>query len=461
MKKNSLQYLLLLISIACYILFGYFTEREQFYQFIGFYSVAFIAFILFYNAQKEKISFSSILSLSVVLRLLLLFSIPDLSNDFYRFIWDGRLINLGFNPYLSLPNEFINTDNFLLLGKDANELYSGQGNLSIGNYTCYPPINQFFFYIAAFISPQSIFGSIIILRIFMILADVGTIFIGRKILRKLNLPVSNIILFALNPLIILELTGNLHFEGITIFFLMLAIYSLFNAKIIKSAVWIAFSISVKLIPLIFIPLFLKKLGQLNLIRYLIYSGVVSILLFLPFLSSGLIDNFMSSIDLYFRKFEFNASFYYIIRWIGFELKGWNIIQKVGPILGLAIFIIVLLFAIIPKNQNPQRLMVSMLFTITIYYLLSTTVHPWYIAIPLVISVFTQYRFVVVWSLVVMLSYSAYGNEVFQENYWLIFIEYSVVFNFLIFELYKSNFSHKFLAKFLDKIKRTSYSTQLD
>ncbi len=325
------------------------------------------------------------------------------------------------------------------MGKDVNELYSGQGTLSPENYTCYPPLNQFFFFIAAFLSPQSIFGSIIILRIFMILADVGTIFIGRKILKKLNLPESNILLFALNPFIIIELTGNLHFEGITIFFLILAIYYLINDKFMKSAVWMAFSISVKLIPLIFIPLFLKKLGQFNLLKYFIISGIVSILLFIPFLSSGLIENFMSSIDLYFRKFEFNASFYYIIRWIGFELKGWNIIQKVGPLLGLTVFVIVMLFAMIPKNQIPRRLMVSMLFSISTYYFLSTTVHPWYIAIPLIISVFTQYRFVLVWSFVVMLSYSTYGNDIFQENYWFILFEYIAIFGFLIFELFKSGF----------------------
>jgi len=436
LKKNTLKYALLLISTVVYILIGYFTKREQFYQFFGLYAIVFAAFLFFYYSQKEKIKFSSILNISIILRLILLISIPNLSNDFNRFIWDGRLINLGLNPYLSFPNEFINTDNFLLLGKDAQELYTGQGNLSIGNYTCYPPLNQFFFFIAALISPQSIYGSVIILRIFMILADVGTIIIGRKILRKLSLPESNIMLFALNPFLIIELTGNLHFEGVTIFFLMLAIYFLLNDKFQKSAIWMAISILVKLIPLIFIPLFLKKQGQINTLKYFMITGIISILLFIPFLSSGLIENFMSSIDLYFRKFEFNASFYYIIRWIGFEFKGWNIIQKVGPLLGLTVFIIVLLLSIIRRNDNPRILMVSMLFTISIYYFLSTTVHPWYIAIPLIISVFTKYRFAVVWSFIVMLSYSAYGNDAFQENYWLIFIEYLVVFSFLIFEILK-------------------------
>lgn len=436
MKRNSLKYTLLLISVIVYIIIGYFTKREQFYQLFGLYAVVFSAFLYFYFSQKERISFSEILKISILLRLTLLFCIPNLSNDFYRFIWDGRLMNLGLNPYLSLPIEIIQSKEAVLLGEDVSELYSGQGSLSPGNYTCYPPLNQFFFFVTTLLTPQSIFGSIIFLRIIMILADVGTIIISKKILKKLDLPASNIILFALNPFVIIELTGNLHFEGVTIFFLVLAIYFLLNDKLYKSALWLAFSISIKLIPLIFIPLFLKKLGQANIFKYLIFTGIFSILLFIPFLSSGLIENFMSSIDLYFRKFEFNSSFYYVIRWIGFELQGWNIIEKVGPLLGLAVFIIVLLMSILRQNEKSRILMVSMLFAISIFYFLSTTVHPWYIVIPLIISVFTQYRFVVVWSLVVMLSYSAYGHESFQENYWLILVEYVVVFGFLIFELLK-------------------------
>lgn len=441
MKNKTLKYALLLISVVGYILIGYFTKRDEFYQFFGLYTIVFAAFLFFYYSQKDNFKFSSILNISILLRLILLFIIPNLSNDFYRFIWDGRLINLGLNPYLSLPNEIIHTADAQLLGRDVNELYSGQGTLSPGNYTCYPPLNQLFFFIATFLSPQSIYGSVIVLRLFMILADVGTILFGRKILQKLNLPESNIILFALNPFIIIELTGNLHFEGVTIFFLVLSIYFLINDRFQKSAFWMAFSISIKLIPLIFIPLFLKKLGQINTLKYLLITGVISILLFIPFLSSGLIENFISSIDLYFRKFEFNGSFYYIIRWIGFELKGWNIIQKVGPLLGLSVFMIVLLLSIIRRNEKPHILMVSMLFAISIYYFLSTTVHPWYIAIPLIISVFTQFRFVVVWSLVVMLSYSAYSNETFQENYWLIMVEYFVVFGFLMYELINSRYQY--------------------
>lgn len=271
----------------------------------------------------------------------------------------------------------------------------------------------------------------------MILADIGTIHFGRKILRKLNLPQSNILLYALNPFIIIELTVNLHFEGITIFFLIIAIFFILKNNLLKSAIWLSLSISIKLIPLIILPVFLRKLGQRGILKYSLIVLLITVILFLPFLSPELITNFISSIYLYFRKFEFNASIYYIIRWIGYQTIGWNIIEKVGPLLGLTVFFIVIMLSIIRKNELPKRMMETMLFAVVIYYFLSTTVHPWYIAVPLILSVFTRYRFMIVWSFTIMLSYFAYGNDSFQENYWLVFIEYTAVIGFLIFEVFKS------------------------
>jgi alpha-1,6-mannosyltransferase len=63
------------------------------------------------------------------------------------------------------------------------------------------------------------------------------------------------------------------------------------------------------------------------------------------------------------------------------------------------------------------------------------VHPWYLAIPLILSVFTNYKYVLIWSFTIILSYVAYSNEQFQENLWLVAIEYSLVFLMLGWELF--------------------------
>ncbi len=433
-KQNKINYAFLAVSVPGYFVFAYFTVREDFVRMISLYAVLFAAFMFYYQKVKNETDLGFSLKIAFVLRLVFLFALPALSNDFYRFIWDGRMSVLGINPYLVLPKDFVGTVDMARVGSDAAELLKGQGIISPGNYTCYPPVNQFVFLLPAFLFPGNILGSVILMRIILILSDLGTVVYGRKILQRLDLPQSNILLYALNPFIIVEMTGNLHFEGLTVFFLVFSIYLLLKEKQKLSAVMLALSASVKLIPLLFLPLFMKKLGQWNSIKYYLIVCMVSILLFLPFLSMDLVENFMSSIDLYFRKFEFNAGFYYLFREIGFHLKGWNIIQKLGPILGLASLIVILLLTFVPKNERPRQMMVSMLMAISVYYFLSTTVHPWYIALPLIISVFTQYRFVVLWSLLVMLSYYAYGNSEFRESMWLVGGEYALLYGFLGYEL---------------------------
>ncbi|MEZ5083664.1 MAG: hypothetical protein R2750_09460 [Bacteroidales bacterium] len=436
--KKSIIYMISSLLAICLVWVSYFVEREQFIFFFILYFFSFAAFLVLYQSFRKNDSLKFGIQLSLILRVLLLFVIPNLSNDFYRFIWDGRMSVLGFNPFTVLPNDFIGTENMAMVGKDAQKLYDGQGSLSPGNYTCYPPVNQVFFIIPAFLFPQNIFFSIVLMRLMIIGAEIGTIHFGRKILRKLNLPESNILLYALNPFVIIELTGNLHFEAVTVFFLVVAVYYLLSEKWLPSALFMTLSVSVKLIPLIFLPVFLKRLGQNRTLKYSLFVILGSIILFLPFFSQELGSNFMSSIDLYFRKFEFNASIYYIIRWIGYQTHGWNIIQKAGPLLGIVVFVVVLLLSIIPKNQNPKQLMVSMLFAVSIYYFFSTTVHPWYLAVPLILSVFTRYRFMIVWSLLVMLSYNAYQFDDFQENLWFNMVEYGLVFGFLIGEALSKN-----------------------
>ncbi|MCB1080271.1 MAG: DUF2029 domain-containing protein, partial [Chlamydiia bacterium] len=69
----------------------------------------------------------------------------------------------------------------------------------------------------------------------------------------------------------IELTGNLHFEAFVVFFLLLALYLLVHAKVWQAGVAFAFSIASKLLPAIFLPLFLIRLG---LKRSLIFYGSV-------------------------------------------------------------------------------------------------------------------------------------------------------------------------------------------
>lgn len=429
-SNNKSSYLLTILSIITYLSFGYFTQRTGFYYVFFQYCILFFCFLGLYKFEKNNLKFLKVISFSF--RLILLFSIPNLSNDFYRFIWDGRMIWQGLNPYLSLPEVWVSTQPNIIA--NAEELYKGMGSMNGSNYTCYPPINQLGFLIPAMLFSKHILGSTIVMRIILILADLGTLFYGQKLLDRLNLSRSNIYLYILNPFIILELTGNLHFEGLMIFFLLGSVYYITVRYWKCSAMFLALSICVKAIPLLFLPLFFRQLS----FKQFIYFGCITlgtiIMLFTPFVSSELIDNFMQSINLYFQNFEFNASIYYVIREIGYQNVGYNIIQTVGKITPIVIILFVGILALLKQNKNIKFLLHSLLFSISFYYFLSTTIHPWYIALPLIISVFTpHFKYPLVWSFMMILSYSAYITPEYHENLWLVAVEYIVVYGVMIWD----------------------------
>ena len=434
--------LLILGSTILYFIFAYFLERTEFNKLIFLW---FTLFGCFYLLIKSKtIQTSTLIGLVILFRLIFLFSIPNLSQDFYRFIWDGRMILEGFNPYLSLPESFIQQGTQPI--SEAYNLYSGMGEMNGSHYTNYPPINQLCFLIAALFASKSVFGSIIGLRTIIILADIGILYFGKKLLERLNLPVKNIFWYALNPFIIIEMTGNLHFEPVMLFFLIWSFYKLHQQKWTFAAILLACSVSVKLIPLLFLPLFyqwfVKKeknwfsgIKKLSLF-YAITLGTI-IILFLPFYSSEFIENYANSVGLWFRNFEFNASFYYIFREIGYLFRGYNEIAVIGKITPIITIVFLLIITFFRKNKSMPQLITALLFGLCFYYFTATTVHPWYLATPLILSVFTKYRFPIIWTIVIIFSYQAYANTPWKENLWFVAFEYLVLFGFLFFELRKS------------------------
>ncbi|MCG2430734.1 mannosyltransferase [Aequorivita xiaoshiensis] len=440
-KTYKIPILVALVSIVLYLGFAYILKRSEFVKLISLYAALYITSYLFIEKYYSRNSrnFRFLTSIGIVFRLALIVSIPNLSQDFYRFLWDGRLLIQGFSPYLFTP---ATSSTFDVTIAQSQKLIEGMGSLNASHFSNYPPVNQLFFAIAALFAGKSILGSVIVLRMVIILADVGILYFGKKVLEQLNLPVKNIFWYFLSPFIIIELTGNLHFEGVMLFFFVWALYLLFKRKWLWAAVLIGLSISVKLLPLLLLPLFFRwfsskeasaALNLTSLLKFYSIIGVTILITFLPFFSSEFIQNFAVTIGLWFQNFEFNASVYYIIRWIGFQVVGWNIIGTVGKILPMIVVLFILGLSFLKKNRTPQQLITSMLFAVSFYFLLSTTVHPWYIATPLILSVFTNYKFPIVWSFVVVLSYSAYGKEGFDENLWLVALEYFIVIGIAAWE----------------------------
>ncbi|MFN7099998.1 MAG: polyprenol phosphomannose-dependent alpha 1,6 mannosyltransferase MptB [Flavobacterium sp.] len=422
------QYVLILATAVAYIALGYYVPRSEFFSLLGFYSMAFVSFI--FLLKKQSSNTTALFNIGILFRLLFFFGIPFWSQDFYRFIWDGNLILNGFNPYLNTPNEIIDTTTIF----NAKELYQNMGSLSAKHYSNYPPLNQLFFAIASWVGGSSIFVTVLGLKTILLFADIGIYHIGKKVLLLLNQDPNKIFFYFLNPLVIIELTANCHFEGVMLFFFLAGIYFFWQNKHLLAAIFISLSIIAKLLPLLLLPFFYQKLGfKKSFVFYSIILGL-SILSFTPFLSEELIANYTKTIGLWFTNFEFNASIYYVIREIGFYYKGYNIIGSVGKITPIVTILVVLFFALVRKNKNLNDFFPNSLVALAIYFFISTTVHPWYAINLILLAVFTNYKFTLIWSYLIVLSYFAYSQTPFKENFILLLIEYGIVFLALIFDL---------------------------
>ncbi|MBC7493773.1 MAG: polyprenol phosphomannose-dependent alpha 1,6 mannosyltransferase MptB, partial [Flavobacterium sp.] len=346
--KNKNHFLVALLSACLYIFLAYFLKREQFIPLLIVVAILFGTYAYFIN--QKTLSSKYLFQFGLIFRSVFLLSTPFLSQDFYRFIWDGRLIMQHVSPFEFAPNSIINTTTI----SQARQLFDGMGNLSAGHYSNYPPVNQLFFASAALLSSKSILGSIIILRLEIIAADVAIYFIGKNILQRLSLNQNAIFLYFLNPLVIIELSGNLHFEGVMLCFFLCGIYFLIQKKIAAAAMFIALSISTKLLPLMLLPIFFKYLRWQKSALFYIIIIMLNIIFFLPFFSMHLIDHYLNTISLWFVNFEFNASFYYIVKAIGFYFKGYNIIGSVAKITPILLILFIAFVSFYKNNKTTDK-----------------------------------------------------------------------------------------------------------
>lgn len=332
--------------------------------------------VFFSEIKKIKTPVLLIFSVSVIIRLVFLYSEPSLSDDIHRYVFDGKILLSSINPYSDSPLR-------------AADLYPEMKNLASRiNHsdlvTIYPPAAQLVFAAGAFIDGMN--G----IRLLLILLDSAAILLMIKIAVKLGIPASRIILYAWNPLVVMETASSGHIDSAAVFFLISSIYMLTACapdkesrqiysssalRLFGAGASFAFSFLIKLLPVIFLPVFLIYSGYKKSMIFISGFITAAFLLVVPFLPD--IHNCLKTLDVYARNWEFSG---YIFR----ELRQMTGNGNMARIVIMAVFTLLALGiygqALQKKTSNgfdAKSFFRSIYSLCLVYLLLTPTLHPWY------------------------------------------------------------------------------------
>ncbi len=350
----------------------------------------------------------------VILRIGVLFVQPTGSDDYTRYVWDGKVLAYGINPYQYAPadEELLNlhSENLPRLVKFPEIK------------TVYPPLSVTLFYIGYLIGGESFWGIKILLLFFELLTFLGLFLI----LKELKLPQKNILIYVLAPLPIFHLFIDAHVDGFGLTLFIFSILFYLKKKKILSSVFIGLSICIKPLGLILFPIiFLLENGIKAKIKIIIIPLVVCLIIYLPFAFSV---NVFEALINYTANWTFNGFAFEILN----SFLSDN--QKARLICG-----ILFLLVYIPIIFSHKNFLSKIYLTVFLLFIFSPIVHPWYVIWLAVLLPFIPqwsgilYTTLISLTVFTILNYQLYGQ---WKSYTLVLVfEYVPVLILFFYELY--------------------------
>ncbi len=373
----------------------FFIFNFSFHYFILWYTLI-IIFTLFICKNIERLSNNEIFILFIsilIIKFLFVFKSPILSDDIYRYLWEGQVFNHGFNPYILSPNS---KELFFLIDNKIFPLINHKNLPAI-----YPPFIIYFNSIIA-----KICYSVVFYKSVLFVFDILTFFLIILICYKIGNSVRYSIIYWVCPLTTFEIEWSGHNDIVMIFLLLMAICFLLKEKKILSIIFYTFSVLSKFVYLIFGNIFIKK-------RILLFICLL-MLLYLPFLQD-FIKNFQS-LQIYLQSWEFNGSLYKIF---SIFIKNKFYVR----LLLLMIFVVFWIFV----NVRIKNIFKKFLYLILGFLICSPTVHPWY---GLWILPFLCFEYTIeIYSFLILLPFSYHvldkylSQGIWQEDNFITFLIY--------------------------------------
>jgi alpha-1,6-mannosyltransferase len=225
------------------------------------------------------------LALSALWHLQFLRMPPGSDDDIHRYVWDGRVQRLGYNPYLVVPSD-----------PALNSLHTSETRTL--NHPDVPspyPAGAELFFRAVTAINESTFA----LKVAFVLCDFAIVLVLFDILRRCQEAPHWVLAYAWHPLLATDVAGSGHIDIVGAMLLLVSFAALGRRWRAVAAVTFGLAVAVKLLPIVLLPLYWKRVG----IRDAILAIIVVGLLYLPFLNGNWIP--IGSLGTYVQTFRFN------------------------------------------------------------------------------------------------------------------------------------------------------------
>ena len=287
--SNRLCGLGVIILVALVICARNFTLRGElsFLIPLGVAGLAYLVAIreLWTTAKFPKRAIYFGLALAAVWHFMFLWTPSGLDDDIHRYVWDGRVQRLGYNPYLLVPNDPALDGLHTIETRTLN-------NPEVPSP--YPPGAQLFFR-----AVTAIHESTFALKVAFLICDMAIVLVLLDVLRRTGNGEHWVLAYAWHPLLAAEVVGSGHVDVVGVLMLVISAAALLRRWRAIAALAFALAVAVKFLPLVLLPLYWKRLR----LRDAAAGAAVLALLYVPFVDHGRIP--FGSVSTFVQRFRFN------------------------------------------------------------------------------------------------------------------------------------------------------------
>ena len=210
---------------------------------------------------------------------------PGLDDDIHRYVWDGRMHRLGYNPYIVVPSDPALANLHTAETRTLN-------NPEVPSP--YPAGAQLFFR-----AVTSIHESTFALKVAFVVCDFAIALLLLDFLRRSGQGEHWVLAYAWHPLLAIEVAGSGHVDIVGVLLLLVSAASLLRRWRTVAAISFGLAIAVKFLPIVLVPLYWKRVRM----RDAALAAIIVGFLYVPFLNHGRIP--MGSLGSYVQRFRFN------------------------------------------------------------------------------------------------------------------------------------------------------------